>query len=94
MIRYRRLASALLFASASLSSTWALPGLHAQVAVETAAVRTAPERYASAIEAGRALLDSLRLASGIPGLSVAVGIGEDVVWAEGFGFAGLENRVP
>ena len=57
-------------------------------------MRVAPTRYVDAIEAGRALLDSLRLASGIPGLSVAVGIGEDVVWAEGFGFAGLENRVP
>jgi CubicO group peptidase (beta-lactamase class C family) len=28
------------------------------------------------------------------GLSVAVGVGGDIVWAEGFGWADLENRVP
>jgi CubicO group peptidase (beta-lactamase class C family) len=31
---------------------------------------------------------------GIPGLSVAVGAGGKIVWAEGFGWADLENRVP
>ena len=30
----------------------------------------------------------------LPGLSVAVGVGGEVVWAEGFGWANLENRVP
>ena len=29
----------------------------------------------------------------LPGLSVAVGVGGDIVWAEGFGFADLENQV-
>jgi CubicO group peptidase (beta-lactamase class C family) len=90
---YRRFACALLFATASLSAPWTVPVLSAQVAVRPAAVRTAPERFEPAIEAGRALLDSLRLAAGIPGLSVAVGVGADVVWSEGFGFADIENRV-
>jgi CubicO group peptidase (beta-lactamase class C family) len=31
---------------------------------------------------------------GIPGLSIAVGVGGEVLWAEGFGWADLENRVP
>jgi CubicO group peptidase (beta-lactamase class C family) len=31
---------------------------------------------------------------GVPGLSVAVGVKGEMVWAEGFGFADLENRVP
>jgi len=31
---------------------------------------------------------------GTPGLSVAVGLDGEVVWAEGFGYADLENRVP
>lgn len=62
-------------------------------APQPAAVRAAPDRYVTAIEAGRAILDSLRQATGIPGLSVAIGIGRDVVWSEGFGFADLENRV-
>jgi CubicO group peptidase (beta-lactamase class C family) len=30
----------------------------------------------------------------LPALSVAVGIDGDLVWAEGFGWADLENRVP
>ena len=30
----------------------------------------------------------------LPGLSVAVGVGGDIVWAEGFGWADLEKRVP
>src|SRR5918993_827930 len=29
----------------------------------------------------------------LPGLSIAVGVGGELVWAEGFGFADLENRV-
>jgi len=30
----------------------------------------------------------------LPGLSVAVGVDGDIVWAEGFGWADLENQVP
>ena len=30
----------------------------------------------------------------LPGLSVAVGVDGDIVWAEGFGWANLENQVP
>ena len=30
----------------------------------------------------------------LPGLSVAVGVGGDIVWAEGFGWANIENQVP
>jgi CubicO group peptidase (beta-lactamase class C family) len=93
MTGHRRLASALVLATVSS----VLPGtpleLRAQAVAQTAAVRTAPERYRTAIETGRALLDSLRLAGGIPGLSVAVGIDGEIVWSEGFGFADIENRV-
>ena len=41
-------------------------------------------------EAARAHLSEKNL----PGLSVAVGIGGDIVWAEGFGFADLDTRLP
>ena len=30
----------------------------------------------------------------LPGLSVAVGVGGDIVWAEGFGWADVETQVP
>lgn len=95
MIERRTFAIVLLLAAtASLSVPRTLFGLQEQATVpRPAAVRAAPERHLAAIDAGRALLDSLRLAGGIPGLSVAVGIGGDIVWSEGFGFADLENRV-
>ena len=85
MTGHHRLAAALVFATAALLS-WIPPQLRAQAVAQPAAVQTAPARYHSAIEEGRAVLDSLRIAAAIPGLSVAVGIGGNVVWAEGFGF--------
>ena len=51
-------------------------------------------RHAAAIERGRALLHAIVDASGSPGLSVAVAVKGKIVWAEGFGYADLENRLP
>ncbi|MCY4400068.1 MAG: serine hydrolase [Gemmatimonadetes bacterium] len=48
---------------------------------------------APAIEAARALLDSVMEAETIPGLSVAVGMGSEVLWSEGFGFSDLTHGV-
>ena len=48
---------------------------------------------AAAIVAARALLDSVMEAEAIPGLSVAVGMGSQVMWSEGFGFADLTHGV-
>lgn len=48
----------------------------------------------SARNRARQFLDSLRRAQDIPGLSVAVGMGGAVRWAEGFGYADVENVVP
>lgn len=89
----RRACRLLICAAAFFVAPQALLALQANTIARPAAVRVAPSRYVDAIEAGRVLLDSLRMASGIPGLSIAVGIGEDVVWAEGFGRADLENEV-
>jgi CubicO group peptidase (beta-lactamase class C family) len=50
--------------------------------------------YADAIEKSRALLDSLREREAVPGLTAAVLIEGQVVWAEGFGYANLETRTP
>jgi CubicO group peptidase (beta-lactamase class C family) len=46
-----------------------------------------------AIEAARVLLDSVTEAHSIPGLSVAVGTGSEVMWSEGFGFSDLTHDV-
>ncbi len=45
------------------------------------------------LEAIRAAVEEERDRQGIPGLSVALAVGE-VVWTEGFGLADLENNVP
>ena len=52
------------------------------------------ERWAPAVRAARAVADSLVRAAGLPGLSVAVGVGTEIVWSEGFGWADIENHVP
>ena len=51
-------------------------------------------KWANAVEQGRQLVRATVVEHNLPGLSVAVGAGGDIVWAEGFGWADLENRVP
>jgi serine beta-lactamase-like protein LACTB len=51
-------------------------------------------KWANAVEQGRQLVRATLVEHNLPGLSVAVGAGGDIVWAEGFGWADLENRVP
>ncbi len=51
-------------------------------------------RYAAAATLSRQSLESLRQLAGIPGISAAVGIGDSIVWSEGFGHADAEARTP
>ena len=70
----------------------ALPAtLQAQGALAEA---QAPAHYAGAIEFARTLVNAVMEESGTPGMSVAVGIDGDIVWAQGFGYADVESRVP
>lgn len=50
--------------------------------------------WADAVGQGRQIVRAGLTEQNLPGLSVAVGVGGDLVWAEGFGWADLENRVP
>jgi serine beta-lactamase-like protein LACTB, mitochondrial len=50
--------------------------------------------YAEAVEKARRAARELIVAQEVPGLSVAVATDSRIVWAEGFGFAHLEKRVP
>ena len=50
-------------------------------------------RWAEAVEQGRQIVRASLSEQNLPGLSVAVGAGGDIVWAEGFGSADLENQV-
>jgi CubicO group peptidase (beta-lactamase class C family) len=87
--RHSRLVFCALLAFSLALSLALLPSLP-QVA------KAAPaDRFASAIEAGRASAESLlRAPGGPPGLGIAVLVEGRIVWAEGFGFADLEQRVP
>ena len=59
------------------------------------AMHSAPSpRWAGAVERGRQIVRAALTEQNLPGLSVAVGVGGDIVWAEGFGWADLEKRVP
>jgi serine beta-lactamase-like protein LACTB, mitochondrial len=50
--------------------------------------------WADAVERGRQIVRAGVVEQNLPGFSVAVGAGGEIVWAEGFGWADLEKRVP
>lgn len=52
-----------------------------------------PPAWAGAVQQARHAVRAALAGQSIPGLSVAVGMGGEIVWAEGFGWADLENRI-
>lgn len=52
------------------------------------------QKWAGAVEQAQRLARAGLVEQNLPGLAVAVGVGSDLVWAEGFGFADLDTRVP
>lgn len=69
------------------------PVLHPKPLEVPSAMNSAPlPKSAGAAEQARQIVNAHLTARNLPGLSVAVGIGDDVVWAEGFGFADLQTR--
>lgn len=50
--------------------------------------------YAAAIQSARALVRAAVVEQNLPGVSVAVGAGDAVVWAEGFGWRDVGSRAP
>lgn len=54
----------------------------------------APVRFAEAVEEARSMAVETRLRAGIPGMAVAVGVDGELAWAEGFGYADVEQRAP
>jgi len=51
-------------------------------------------QYAASVERARELVRSALLEQNLPGVSVAVGAGGTVVWAEGFGWRDVVTRTP
>jgi hypothetical protein len=54
----------------------------------------APPQYAAAVERARGAVRAAVLEQNLPGVSVAVGTGGAVVWAEGFGWRDVLTRAP
>jgi CubicO group peptidase (beta-lactamase class C family) len=50
--------------------------------------------WADAAERARRAVRAALIDQNLPGLSVAVGAGGQVLWAEGFGYADLERKIP
>ncbi len=72
----------------------AAAGLHAQVAaVESPPTVETPPAAARPTTRATAMMEKLRVQIGSPGLSAAVAVGGEVVWAEGFGLADEEGKV-
>jgi len=67
--------------------------LHAQE-LPSPAMAPAPGPWQGAVDRAREMILDRMEAQAVPGLSVAVGVSGEIVWAEGFGWADLENRVP
>ncbi len=61
--------------------------------LERFATVTPASHYKSAIEQARQQIQVL-MDSGAPGVSIAVGVDQTLIWAEGFGYADVEHRVP
>jgi serine beta-lactamase-like protein LACTB, mitochondrial len=62
--------------------------------VTSLTVSSPPQQWAAAVEQARQLARAGLGEQNLPGLSVAVGAGGDLVWAEGLGWADLEKQTP
>ncbi len=51
-----------------------------------------PQTWADAANQGRQIVRAQLAEQNLPGVSVAVGIGDAIVWAEGFGWTNIESR--
>lgn len=83
---------ALIFALIFLVAGFLPAAAHGQ-ALRLAEVH-ADDDYIEAVGASRELILEIMEEAGVPGASVAVGIGGQIVWSEGFGWADLELGVP
>lgn len=77
----------------SFLNTMATP-LHPNPLDVPSVTRATPSpEWAGAVEQARQLARASLVEQNLPGLSVAVGAGGDIAWAEGFGWADIEKRV-
>ena len=71
------------------------PVLHPNPQAIPSMTHTAPSpQWSEAVDRARRIIRAGLSEQNLPGLSVAVGVGGDIVWAEGFGWADIETRAP
>jgi CubicO group peptidase (beta-lactamase class C family) len=63
-------------------------------AVPSTAAAAHADRYPGPLEESRRLARALVVRDNLPGLSVAVAVDGEIVWAEGFGWADSDRRTP
>jgi CubicO group peptidase (beta-lactamase class C family) len=69
--------------------------LHPEPQNAPSAVQSEPSpQWAAAVGRARQIVRAVLSEQNLPGLSVAVGVGGDIVWAEGFGWADVETHAP
>ena len=69
--------------------------LHPNAQDVSSVTHSAPSsKWNGAVEQAREIARAHLVDQNLPGLSVAVGDGGAIVWAEGFGWAGLDNKTP
>ena len=70
------------------------PTLHPDPRAVPSSMHSTPStQWADAVAKARQIVREGLARQNIPGLSVAIGVGGELVWAEGFGWADLENQV-
>jgi CubicO group peptidase (beta-lactamase class C family) len=62
--------------------------------VPSATGATPDSKWTAAVEQARQAVRAHIVEKNLPGVSVAVGVDQRVVWAEGFGFGDIEKRTP
>jgi serine beta-lactamase-like protein LACTB, mitochondrial len=69
--------------------------LHPNPQAIPSVTHTAPSpQWSEAVDRARRIIRSGLAEQNLPGLSVAVGVGGEIVWAEGFGWADIKTSVP
>jgi CubicO group peptidase (beta-lactamase class C family) len=69
--------------------------LHPEPQNAPSVAQSEPEpTWTAAVGGARQLMRAALTEQNLPGLSAAVGVGGDIVWAEGFGWADLDNQLP
>jgi serine beta-lactamase-like protein LACTB, mitochondrial len=63
-------------------------------AVPSTAAAAYSDRYSGPVEESRRLARALVVGDNLPGLSVALAVDGEIVWAEGFGWADVDGRTP